>query len=39
MTYRKAGVSLGLPERNEYAFWQTSKEKVAQAVQILKNSP
>lgn len=37
MTYRKAGVSMGLPERDEYALWQTSKEKVEQAVQALRN--
>ncbi|MEY8351748.1 copper homeostasis protein CutC [Lachnospiraceae bacterium 54-53] len=37
MTYRKAGVSMGLPEREEYALWQTSKEKVMQAVKVLKN--
>ena len=36
MTYRKAGTSMGLPERDEYDLWQTSGEKVKQAVQILK---
>jgi copper homeostasis protein len=37
MTYRKAEMSMGLPERDEYALWQTSEEKVKQAVQVLKN--
>ncbi len=37
MTYRKAGISMGLPERDEYALWQTSKENVKQAVQVLKS--
>lgn len=37
MTYRKAGNSMGLPERDEYALWQTSKEKVIQAIQVLKD--
>ncbi len=37
MTYRKEGISMGLPERDEYALWQTSEEKVTQAVQVLKN--
>lgn len=36
MTYRKAGTSMGLPERDEYDLWQTSGEKVKQAVHILK---
>jgi len=36
MTYRKAGSSMGLPERDEYVLWQTSEEKVKQAVQVLK---
>lgn len=37
MEYRKAGISMGLPERDEYTLWQASKEKVKQAVQFLKN--
>lgn len=37
MTYRKAGSSMGLPERDEYVLWQTSEEKVKQAVQVLKD--
>ena len=37
MTYRKAGTSMGLPERDEYALWQTSEEKIKQAVQVLES--
>lgn len=36
MRYRKDGVSLGLPERGDYALWQTSEEEIAKAVRVLK---
>ncbi len=36
MKYRPEGGSMGLPERNEYALWQTSSEEVKQAVVTLK---
>lgn len=38
MAYRKAGASMGLPDRDEYVLWQTSGEKVRQAAKILKES-
>ncbi len=36
MRYRKAEVSMGLPSLSEYEIWQTSGEKVAEAVQALR---
>lgn len=36
MKYRKAEASMGLPERDEYAIWQTSEEKVRQAAAVLR---
>ncbi|MBR4026924.1 MAG: copper homeostasis protein CutC, partial [Lachnospiraceae bacterium] len=36
MRYRKKEVSMGLPSLSEYEIWQTSEEKVRQAVKILE---
>lgn len=36
MRYRKTEVSMGLPSLSEYEIWQTSEEKVAAAVQALR---
>lgn len=36
MTYRKEGVSMGLPSLSEYDIWQTSKEKVEKARDVLE---
>ncbi len=38
MRYRKEGVSMGLPFMSEYEIWRTSKEKVREALQALKNA-
>lgn len=37
MRYRKAEVSMGLPSLSEYEIWQTSREKVEEAVQTLRS--
>lgn len=36
MEYRKKEVSMGLPSLSEYEIWQTSEEKVREAVQVLR---
>lgn len=36
MTYRKAGVSMGIPGLNEYELWQTDEEAVRAARQVLE---
>lgn len=36
MQYRKSGVNMGLDGLSEYEIWQTSEEKVREAVQILE---
>ena len=36
MKYRKADVSMGLPSLSEYEIWQTSKEAVDAAVEVLE---
>lgn len=37
MRYRKAEVSMGLPSLSEYEIWQTSTEKVEEAVRMLRS--
>ncbi len=35
MSYRKAGVSMGLPSFSEYEIWETSEEEVRKAAEVL----
>lgn len=37
MEYRKAEVNMGFPSLSEYEIWQTSREKVSEAVYLLRN--
>jgi len=37
MSYRKAGVNMGLPQLNEYEIWQTDENKIQEAKQVLEN--
>lgn len=36
MIYRKEGASMGLPERDEYALWQTSEGEISKAGKVLR---
>ncbi len=36
MIYRREEVSMGLPSLSEYDIWETSKEEIAKAVNVLK---
>ncbi len=38
MTYRKAGVAMGLPLMSEYLIWETDADKIAESRKILENS-
>lgn len=36
MTYRKEGVSMGLPSLSEFEIWRTSEEKIREAAEVLR---
>jgi len=36
MTYRKEGVSMGLPSLSEFEIWRTSEEKIRAAAKVLR---
>ncbi len=36
LKYRKEGASMGIPERDEYILWKTSREKIREAREILE---
>lgn len=36
MEYRKEGVNMGLPSISEYEIWRTDEDKIAEAIQVLK---
>lgn len=36
MEYRKEGVNMGLPSLSEFEIWETSEEKIKEAVEVLK---
>lgn len=39
MSYRKEGVSMGLPMMSEFEIWQTSEAKIREAAEVLKRLP
>ena len=36
MTYRKQGVSMGLPSLGEYELWRTDEEEIRRAREVLE---